>query len=145
MAKEIKTQIIINASPEKVWSVLTDLKSYAEWNPFIKSIEGDLESGKRLKIKISPPGGSTMNFKPKVLELKAGKELKWLGHLLIPRLFDGEHKFELIEQKDATTLFIQSERFSGVLTNLLPKKVFINTEMGFQQMNQGLKERVESQ
>ena len=144
MAKEIKTQIIINASPEKVWSVLTDLKNYAEWNPFIKSIEGDLESGKRLNIKISPQRKHN-EFKPKVLELKAGKELKWLGHLLIPRLFDGEHKFELIEQKNAATLFIQSERFSGVLTNLLPKKVFINTEMGFQQMNQGLKERVESQ
>ena len=28
MAKEIKTQIVINASPEKVWAILTDFNNF---------------------------------------------------------------------------------------------------------------------
>jgi uncharacterized protein YndB with AHSA1/START domain len=32
-------QIIINAPLEKVWDVLTDLKSYSKWNPFTTRVE----------------------------------------------------------------------------------------------------------
>ena len=51
MAKEIKTEILINATPEKVWSILTSFDNYPNWNPFIKSItvrSVDLKSSKRL-------------------------------------------------------------------------------------------------
>jgi hypothetical protein len=39
MAKEIKTEILINATPEKVLSILTIFDNYPNWNPFIKSIK----------------------------------------------------------------------------------------------------------
>ncbi|WP_236025435.1 SRPBCC family protein [Flavobacterium geliluteum] len=38
---EIKTQIIIHASPDKVWAVLTDFENYPNLNSFIKSITGE--------------------------------------------------------------------------------------------------------
>lgn len=38
MAKEIKTEIVINASPEKIWAILKDFDKYPAWNPFIKSV-----------------------------------------------------------------------------------------------------------
>ena len=41
--KEIKTEIIINSKPEKVWNILTNFEKYPEWNPFIKSISIDSE------------------------------------------------------------------------------------------------------
>ena len=34
MAKEIKTEILINAIPEKVWSIFTNFDNYPNWNPF---------------------------------------------------------------------------------------------------------------
>ena len=43
--KEIKTEIIINTKPEKVWEVLTDFENYPTWNPFIQNISGEQKVG----------------------------------------------------------------------------------------------------
>jgi len=31
--REVRTEIVLEAPPESVWAVLTDLDAYAEWNP----------------------------------------------------------------------------------------------------------------
>lgn len=144
MSKEIKTEILIHTAPSKVWSVLTNFKSYPQWNPFIKSISGEVEVGKRITARIEPPEASGMTFKPKVLVFDPNKEFSWLGHLGIPGLFDGEHKFELIDNHNGTTTFIQSEKFKGVLIPLFSKMLDVNTVAGFKLMNQKLKELAES-
>ena len=55
-----------------------------------------------------------MIFKPIILTRINNKELSWQGKLLFKGLFDGKHKFELIDNGDGTTTFIQSEKFSGI-------------------------------
>ena len=143
MALEIKTQIIIFAKPEKVWKTFANYEGYPNWNPFIKSIEGSIKIGEKIKVKIAPPEGKTMTFKPKVLTLIKNKELSWLGHLLFPGLFDGKHQFQLIDNGDGTTTFIQSEEFKGLLVPLFKKKLNANTRNGFIEMNKKLKELAE--
>jgi len=145
MAKEINTEIIINAAPAQVWAVLTDFENYPAWNPFIKSLTGVVAVGNRIETKIEPPGGTPMTFKPIVLAFETGKELRWLGHLFIPGLFDGEHKFEIIDKGNNTTLFRQSEKFNGVLIPLFKKMLDENTVNGFNLMNRKLKELAEKQ
>lgn len=143
MAVEIKTEILINATPEKVWSILTDFKKYPEWNPFIKYIKGEVKVGNTIEVRIEPPGAKGMSFKPEVLLFENLKQIKWLGHLLFPGLFDGEHKFELVHGTDGTTTFIQSEIFKGILVPLFKKQLENNTKQGFVEMNKQLKERAE--
>ena len=46
-----------------------------------------------------------MTFKPKVLTYQVNKEFSWIGHLLFTGLFDGKHKFELIDNGNGTTIF----------------------------------------
>ena len=144
MKKQISTDILIRATPDQVWDVLTDFKSYPEWNPFIKSIEGEIAPGNQIAVRIEPPNASPMVFKPVVLACKVNNELRWKGKLLIPGLFDGEHTFQLRDNKDGTTTFIQSENFSGLLVRLFSKMLDNNTLEGFRQMNQALKNRVGS-
>ena len=143
MRKEIKTEITINATTDKVWAVLTDFENYPNWNPFIKSIKGTVAVGNNIIARMEPPGANGMTFKPKVLAYDSNKEFRWIGHLLIPGLFDGEHKFELIDNKNGTTTFIQSEKFNGILVPLFKKMLDVNTVDGFNQMNQKLKELAE--
>ena len=66
MALEIKTEIIINATPEKVWKILTNFRAYPNWNPFIKSIEGQVTIGEKIIARIEPPEAKGMTFKPKI-------------------------------------------------------------------------------
>jgi hypothetical protein len=143
MAKEIKTEIQINATPERVWAILTDFDAYPTWNPFIKSLTGEVKVGNTITARIEPPKAKGMTFKPKVLTFEANQEFRWLGHLLIPGLFDGEHRFQLIDNGNGTTTFIQSEKFKGILVPLFKKMLDINTVNGFNEMNQKLKEIVE--
>ena|SRR5688572_13501571 len=140
MAKEITTEILINATPEKVWSVFTNFANYPNWNPFIKSIKGEIKVGNIITARMEPPGGKGMTFKPKILTFKTNKELSWLGHLLFPGIFDGEHKFELIDNRNVTTTFRQSEKFQGILVPLFQKQLDNNTKRGFEEMNKKLKE-----
>ena len=140
MAKEIKTEILINATPEKVWSILTNFDNYPNWNPFIKSIKGEVKIGNKIKVSIQPPNSKEMTFKPRVLAFETNKELLWIGHLLFKGLFDGEHKFELIDNGNGTTTFKQSEKFKGIFVGLLNLE---NTKKGFEAMNEKLKEMAE--
>lgn len=143
MAKEIKTQILIHATPEKVWSILTNFENYPNWNPFIKSIKGDVKVGNRITARIEPPETKGMTFRPTILSYKTNKELKWIGHLLFTGLFDGEHKFEITDNENGTTTFIQSEQFNGLLVPFFKKQLDNNTKKGFEQMNIKLKELAE--
>ena len=80
MTIEIYTEIEIHASTEKVWSILNDFKNYPNWNPFIKSINGEVKVGNTITVRIEPPQSKGMTFKPKVLSNEYNKELSWLGH-----------------------------------------------------------------
>jgi hypothetical protein len=139
MAKQINTSIIINATPGKVWSILTGFNHYSEWNPFIRSISGSPEPGQNITVRIEPPGAAGMTLKPKVLAFMANKEFRWKGNLIIPGLFDGEHSFILTDNGDGTTTFAQNEYFTGILIPLFTKMIEVNTVNGFKLMNEKLK------
>lgn len=145
MTKEIKTEIIIHATPEKVWSVLTNFNNYPNWNPFIKSIKREVKVGNKILVTIEPPETKGMTFKPKVLTFDPNKELTWLGHLLFAGLFDGRHTFQLVDNGNGTTTFKQFEKFKGILVPLFKKQLDYNTRKGFEEMNQKLKELAEKQ
>ena len=143
MAKEISTSIVIAASPEKVWEVLTRFSDYPVWNPFIQSLTGTVAQGKKITVHLQPPGNKGMTFKPIILTYTPNVEFSWLGHLLVPGLFDGLHRFELIDNGNGTTTFIQREHFKGLLVPFLKKLLDHQTKQGFMAMNEALKNRVE--
>jgi hypothetical protein len=94
-------------------------------------------------VRIEPPQAKGMTFTPTILTFVTNKELSWLGHLLFAGIFDGEHKFELIDNANGTTTFIQSEKFTGILVYLFKKQLDNNTKKGFEEMNKKLKELAE--
>lgn len=139
MPLDIHTHIHIQTPPDKVWDVLIDFSRYPDWNPFIRSLEGEPVRGTKLKANING-----MKFKPTVLSSVPNKEFVWLGNFLLPGIFDGKHIFTLKERKDGTTDFYQSESFKGILVPLFKGKMEKDTIKGFNNMNEKLKERVES-
>jgi len=126
-----------------VWSVISDLQSYPQWNPFITAIKGKLQAGERLEVTIAPPGVKPMTFRPTLLDATPNRKTRWLGRLGIPGLFDGEHSMEIVPQPGGGVRFIHRERFGGLLVPLFGK-MLKKTEGGFEQMNEAVKARAES-
>ena len=141
--KVISSSIEIATPPERVWRVLTDFASYPQWNPFIQSLSGPLAVGERLSVRIQPPGGKAMTFRPTVLTVEDNRKLCWRGRLLLPGIFDGEHHFELARTTSGSS-FSQEEKFSGVLVRMMGAAVFQQTERGFAEMNEAIKQRAET-
>ena len=92
---EITTTMEINAPPRSVWKVLVDFQAHPQWNPFVRSIEGSPREGETLKVFIQPVGGKGMTFRPRVLRAVPDQELRWLGRVVLPGIFDGEHFFKI--------------------------------------------------
>ena len=137
--RHLETEIFIPAPPQAVWAVLADGARYAKWNPFIRSMTGPLTKGARLTTVMHPKGSRPMTFRPTVLVAEPGRELRWLGRLGLPGLFDGEHAFRLVP-KDGGTLLLHNETFHGVLLWVMNTDRF---RADFTAMNDALKTRVE--
>lgn len=143
MAKEVVTAIDINAPAERVWQILTDFDEYPAWNPFIRSISGTLEPGARLRVTLQPPRGRSVIMKPRWTVIKPQQELRWLGHLVVPGIFDGEHAFVIQSAGIGRVTFIHRERFSGVLVRPLWQWLDREIRGGFEGMNEALRGRAE--
>src|SRR5512143_2392933 len=102
---EIRSEVEIEATAAEVWAVLSDFSTYGEWNPGFTSIEGRAAAGMKLKVAFALNGG------PTVLVAEPERELRWLGRLLLPWVFDGEHRFEIHETAPGRVTFVQAERF----------------------------------
>lgn len=139
--RSIHTTTTIRAAPDAVWSVVTDLPRYGEWNPFITAIEGELRVGARLRATFSLPGRSPRTFTPVVTAFEPGRRLSWLGRLAVPGLFDGAHTLA-VEPSGDGTLFTHGETFRGVLPPLMGR-LLAATEHGFAAMNAALTARAE--
>ena len=141
--REIKAQIDIDAPVERVWATLTDLEAFGEWNPFIVRAEGELRVGRRLAVTIRPPGRKATTFRPTVVAHEPNRELRWLGRLGVPGIFDGEHAHQVESLPGGRTRYVQRERFRGILVPFVGGIVRA-TEDGFREMSEALKVRVEA-
>jgi hypothetical protein len=143
MSKTIVTEIDIDAPPQRVWQVLSDLAAYPEWNPFILEATGQPAVGSRLTLRMQPVGGKEMTLRPSVIDAREGELLRWLGHLGVPGVLDADHCFELTPRDGGGTRLVQHERFSGVLVPFVARTVDRGTRPAFVLMNEALKRRAE--
>lgn len=138
--RELVTQVDINASPARVWAVLSDTAGHSRWNPFLVKMEGRLEPGATLTNTMRPSAGKEMTFRPVVLAVEPQRELRWLGRFGIPRIFDGEHYF-LLSERDGGTRLVHGERFRGIALWFMDVEQFRGD---FERMNAALKREAET-
>ena len=146
MTAELRTFVDIDATPERVWQVLTDLPAYSEWNPFITRAEGTFVEGGRLSVSVPPASAFVQSrLRPTVLEVAPFRRLRvWsrLDRLGIPHLFEVEHTMTLTDHDGGVRLWLQ-DRFQGLLAPLLIRSLNRRRLTAFNAMNAALKDRVE--
>jgi hypothetical protein len=146
MPAELTTFVDVEATPEHVWQVLTDLPAYPEWNPFITEAEGAFVVGERLSVR-APTVNSFVpaKLRPTVVEVVPFRRLRlWsrLDRLAIPGIFHAELTWTLSDHDGGVRLW-QQDRFGGLLTPLLFRSLNRHSLQAFNEMNAALKHRVE--
>lgn len=140
---EVRASIEIAAPARVVWSVLTDLRRFGDWNPFIRAATGSTDVGKTVRVRVRTSLGLPLVFHATVLGSDENRELHWRGHVLAPWFADGEHWFT-IEAIDARRVrFVQRERFSGVLPRFAARLLAREAERGFEAMNLAIATRAQ--
>lgn len=144
----LSASIEIEASPEEVWRVLTDLPAYPQWNPFMTSAKvtsdgGRLKEGATLRNVMHDRAGDTV-FTPKLLTVDRGRELRWIGKMGPGWIADGEHRFVIEEIGDHRVRLTQSERFTGVAVPFVAGQLRADTLPQFHAMNEALARRAEA-
>ena len=146
MPAELTTFVDIDATPERVWQVLTDLPAYAEWNPFITQADGAVVVGERLSVRVPPVNAFVAStLRPTVLEVVPCRRLRlWsrLDRLALPGLFHVELTWTIRDQDNGVRLWHQ-DQFGGLLAPLLFGSLNRHRLSSFNAMNAALKQRVE--
>jgi hypothetical protein len=147
MTAELRTFVDIDAPPEQVWQVLTDLPAYAEWNPFVMKADGALVVGDRLSVSAPPVNPFVQSrLRPTVLEVAPFRRLRlWsrLDRLGIPGLVDVEITLTITDHDGGSRLWWQ-DRFGGLLAPLLIRSLNRHRGTAFNAMIAALKDRVET-
>lgn len=141
--RTIHTEIGIGAPAERVWDVLAAVDAWPQWNPFAR-MSGRLAVGERVSVTLTLPGRKPMTLRPTIVKLEAGRELRWLGHLGVAGLFDGEHGFRVVPEDAGRCRFEHFETFRGLLVAPVMWMVGEATRQGFEAMNRALKARAEA-
>jgi uncharacterized protein YndB with AHSA1/START domain len=104
--------IDVEAPPETVWSVLTGIADWPQWNPDVKSMsfDGPLEPGSTFRWKAGPATiVSTLE------EVDPPGRVRWRGRTLS---IDALHEYRL-EPRDGGTHVETEETYSGLLARLM--------------------------
>jgi hypothetical protein len=137
LTRILESWIDIHAPVADVWEALIDFDSWEKWNSFIPMVEGKLDVGNTMKIKVVSPGMKAMIFEPTVYAIEEYKKISWGGGFLL-FVYKGVHEFILEEIDANTTRFKQTEKFQGPIV-LLMKKMIQKTAVGYMNMNEEFK------
>ncbi len=106
--------VSIAATPEVIWSKLTDAAGFSKWNSTVESIEGTIDIGQKLTIRVPVAPGRA--FTPKVVEFVAGKRMVWRDGFY--PMFQGARTFTLTP-RGASTDFEMVEVFRGIMLPMI--------------------------
>lgn len=115
---KIHTEIFIDASPEQVWSVLTDVKNIKNWSKTIIICEGNIKDKSKIIVQIKP--FPFINFTKKYnhkIFVKEGESFGWNDtHILGAH---DNHQFILQIRENGRTYFVHSDELIGGMTWLI--------------------------
>lgn len=112
---EYAVSIAIQASPERVWSLLTDAARFPEWNSTVKTIAGRIAPGQTIQLRTTATPDRVFNLK--ISEFSPAKTLVWRDGT--PPMFSGVRTFSLTPAAAGSTTFSMVEVLSGLMLPMI--------------------------
>ena len=132
----VNTEVLIDAEPETVWSVLIETETYGEWNPVMVSASASHEEGQTVTYEVHIEDEKPAEITSKVETLSENRLLRQSGGIWGILTFDHQYKLEPIEGR---TKVIQREDYAGIGLLFWDHK---KMQKVYESSNQELKQRV---
>jgi hypothetical protein len=130
----------IRATPEAIWSILTDAPGYATFDNGVVRVEGTIAPGET--IKVVSEANPDRTFPVKVTQFEPPKAMTWSGGMPLG-LFKGVRTFRLTPGSDGTTRLDVREEYTGPLLVMMWRSI---PDLGpsFNAFADGVRRRAES-
>ena len=118
---DFNAAIDIGASPERVWSILTDVSRWPSWPSGVLRVDGTVAPGAKLAIvsEVDPKRA----FKVKVTHLDPPRRLELTGGMPLG-LFRGVRTYDVGASGDGTSARVEmQERYSGPMAGLITRSI----------------------
>lgn len=141
---EIYSEVVIDASPEKVWEVLTNFDRLSEWSNTLVGLEGDFREGGQIKIRYKA-GPLTQHLEHEVKFFEEGRSFGWSDPLMMG--LSDRHIFQVNPTDDGKTLFVQTDHIKGIHGHLgyhIGHQLAVGMMHSYVEFNRRLKALVEA-
>ena len=136
------TDIIINAAPEQVWSVLANTRSYKDWAAFLVDIQGEIKNGaKNTFVFQLDPAKEKFTTIEHTISVVGGEEFYWAEKG--PGGIRDNHHFKVEAADDGKTRFIQTDEIMKGMTWLMGGWLSKSYKEGYPAFNRSLKAETE--
>ena len=136
--ESMEQNIIVAASPERVWDVVTDWEARPRWASRVKKVEilggGPLRKGSRIRIQVEG-----RRFTPKVVEIRPPERLVIQIGSFAVRV---KHVYEVQHTEDGTTLTLGVE-YGGMFGGIVGRKMLGSSNRELNEELADLKRAVE--
>ncbi len=107
--------INVQAAPKRVWALLTNAADFPRWNSTVKSIEGNIALGEKIKLKATIAPERIFNLA--ISEFVPEQKMVWRDGM-VP-MFTGVRTFTLTPKADGSTDFAMAEVYSGLMLPMI--------------------------
>jgi hypothetical protein len=107
--------LVIEAPRPAIWSLLTDVERYGEWNPYVIRGSGDVSEGADVSLTLRPKGGDAVTRSAEVLVLHPRRKFEWRTRQLLPGVLDYEQVFRVLPLGEGRWRLVQEARIEGIL------------------------------
>lgn len=110
--KSVHTQVMIEATPDEVWQVLTDVPRIKEWNEVLIPLEGTLQEGQVVKYEFRQDADNTSQMSATVRKVVEGELLNQSGGM--PGILTFDHRY-ILEAAEGRTRIVIHEDYKGIM------------------------------
>ena len=140
----VRAEIEIDAPAERIFDILTDLKSYPEWNPFTPRVESTLRPGDPVHLFVRLRGKRLSHWVEYVSRNQRPTHLCWGTTIGAGFLLRAERCQTLTAIDARRTRFVNEDVIRGWLAPLVMIAFGRDMQRGFASVATALKKRAES-
>jgi len=125
-----------------IWEVISDLKSWPEWNALYPKAAGEIRIGGTLELTLVLPGQPPQEIKPTVMEWVPNDQLHWKLSMM-GGLVRTIRYFEIESLAEESCIVTNGEIFGGFLGPSVGKRMGRPVYRAFSDLNDALKARAQ--